>query len=117
MQMIFSPDGERLLSLGNDGYIHVHDVLQVYLPSKVLALAPAKVQSAAMAMSADGSLLAASVRIAGHTYSSILLYSGVVLLTMPFWAGSCASCTDLFKGKQAYVGMLSRSTKQATTEG
>eukprot|EP00892_Ulva_mutabilis_P005257 jgi/Ulvmu1/3102/UM015_0142.1 len=75
-QIMFSPDGERLLSLGNDGYINVYDVLQVYLPSKVLAMAPEKVQSAAMAMSGDGGLLAATVRIAGQAFSSILLYSG-----------------------------------------
>jgi len=93
VQIMFSPDGERLLSLGNDGYIHVHDVLQVYLPSKVLALAPAKVTSAAMAMSADGSLLAASVRIAGHAHSSILLYSGVILSSWPRDAGLvCQLC-------------------------
>ena len=79
MQIMFSPDGERLLSLGKDGYIHVHDVLQVYMPSKVLALAPTKVLSAAMAMSADGGLLAASVRVAGQAFSSILLYSGSCL--------------------------------------
>lgn len=79
VQIMFSPDGERLLSLGQDGYIHVHDVLQVYLPSKVLTLAPAKVQSAAMAMSGDGSLLAAAVHVAGQAFSSILLYSGAVV--------------------------------------
>ena len=67
------------MSLGHDGYVHVHDVLQMYMPSKVLALAPGNVQSAVMTMSADGSLLAASVRIAGQTFSSILLYSGAAL--------------------------------------
>lgn len=90
---MFSPDGERLLSLGHDGYIHVHDVLQVYLPSKVLALAPAKVQSAVMAMSGDGEMLAASVRIAGQTFSSILLYSGVTppLTSLCCWVPACCS--------------------------
>lgn len=78
MQMIYSPNGEHLFTIGPDGHLRVHDVLQLYLPIKVLPLGSAPQSKVAMSLSPDGKLLCTSSKAASEEHASLLLFSGAL---------------------------------------
>jgi hypothetical protein len=78
MQMIYSPDGERLFTIGQDAHLRVHDVLQLYLPIRVLPVASAPLTKVTMALSEDGALLCTATKTPGQKFASILLFSGAL---------------------------------------
>jgi hypothetical protein len=76
MQVLYSPDGERLFSISRDAHLRVHDVLQLYLPIKVLPLSSAHMHRVAMALSTDGSMLCTATKLPTDKFASLLLFSG-----------------------------------------
>ena len=76
MQMTYSPDGERLFTLGQDACLRVFDVLQLYLPVKALPLSTAHMPHVAMALSPDGMLLCTTTHADNKSFASLLLFSG-----------------------------------------
>ena len=77
MQMMYSHDGERFFTIGEDAHLRVHDVLQLYLPIRVLPLTSLPTSKAAMALSHDSELLCASTQAPGLQNASLLLFTGV----------------------------------------
>ena len=57
LQVMYSPNGERLYSAAVDGHICVYDTQQKYQPIKMVA-SEVPVKSIALVLNEDGSLLA-----------------------------------------------------------
>jgi hypothetical protein len=73
---MYSPGGERLFTIGHDSHLRVHDVLQLYLPTKVLPVSSTPMQKVAMSLSADGQLLCTATKAEGDRFASLLIFSG-----------------------------------------
>lgn len=73
---MYSPDGERLFTVGRDGRLRVHDVLQLYLPTKVLPLSSGPLQRACLALSRSGERLCTATKPAADGHAALLLFSG-----------------------------------------
>ena len=73
---MYSPDGERLFTVSRDGRLHVHDVLQLYLPTKVLPLSSSPLQRACLALSQNGQRLCTATKPAPEGHAALLLFLG-----------------------------------------
>lgn len=97
--MTYSPDGDRLFTIGQDGHLRVHDVLQMYLPIQVLPIAAGQLAKVAMALSADARQLCTATKAQGQKFASLLLFAGKLCLALPCAAlcrlNGCTTCTTL----------------------